>query len=168
LGLFAVSIAYCEGDSARFGIVFNPLTAELFTAEAGRGARLNDTPLAPSTVDDIQDSLLVTGFTSAVERRTPALVSRFARCLDTAQGVRRLGSAALDLCFVACGRFDGFWEEYLNPWDTAAGALIVEEAGGRVTDFDGGAYRMEGAQILATNGKIHAHMISLLSDKDMR
>ena len=110
----------------------------------------------------------MTGFTSNVERRTAVLLERFASCLNAAQGVRRLGSAALDLCYVACGRFEGFWEEHLKPWDTAAGALIVEEAGGRVSDFDDSPYQMNSPQILATNGQIHSKMLSLLKSKDSR
>ncbi len=168
LDLFCISIAYAEGDHVRYAIIFNPMTAELFTAEKGRGAWMNNQRLAPSPITEIEDSLLVTGFTSKIERRSPILIERFANCLDAAQGLRRLGSAALDLCYVACGRFDGFWEEYLSPWDTAAGALIVEEAGGKVSDFDNGPYRLDGNQILATNGNIHSAMLLLLKSKDSR
>ena len=163
LGLFCVSIAYTERGTTHFGVVFNPITAEFFSAEKGKGASLNNRPIAPSSISEVEDSLLVTGFTSDVSRRSPDLMVRFTSCLNAAQGVRRLGSAALDLCFVACGRFDGFWEENLKAWDTAAGALIVEEAGGRVSDFSDGRHSMDNGQILATNGGIHAEMISLLT-----
>ena len=168
VSLFCISIAYAEGGKVLFGIVYNPMTAELFTAQSGKGAWLNGHPLEPSSISAIEDSLLVTGFTSDVDRRSKVLLDRFASCLDAAQGIRRLGSAALDLCYVACGRFDGFWEEHLKPWDTAAGALIAEEAGGRVSDFNDAPYRMENRQILATNGRIHSAMLSLLTSKDTR
>ena len=111
LGIFSVSIAYAEADRILLGIVFNPVTAELFTAEDGKGACLNNHPMTPSSISEVQDSLLVTGFTSEVGKRSAGLLNRFSACLDAAQGIRRLGSAALDLCYVGCGRFDGFWKK---------------------------------------------------------
>jgi myo-inositol-1(or 4)-monophosphatase len=109
------------------------------------------------------ESLLVTGFPYDLQDRIADLMQRFQHTLCACQGIRRLGSAALDLCYVACGRFDGFWEENLKPWDTAAGVLIAQEAGGRITDFRGGPFDLEGKQILATNGHIHQEMIALLN-----
>jgi myo-inositol-1(or 4)-monophosphatase len=168
LGIFAVSIAFCHNNKPIFGIVFNPSNGEQFTAIDGQGAYLNNHPVGVSHTAAVRDSLLVTGFPYDLERITKALVDRFGRCLHAAQGIRRLGSAALDLCYVACGRFDGFWEENLKPWDTAAGILITQEAGGRVTDFDGHPFAIEMKQIIATNGRIHAEMLALLNSGESK
>jgi myo-inositol-1(or 4)-monophosphatase len=149
------------------GIVFNPINGELFTATAGQGAQLNHRPIEVSSSSIIEESLLVTGFPYNLHHTISDLMQRFQSTLYACQGIRRLGSAALDLCYVACGRFDGFWEENLNPWDTAAGVLITQEAGGRVTDFEGSPYHLEGKQILATNGPIHRDMIALLRLREM-
>jgi myo-inositol-1(or 4)-monophosphatase len=111
----------------------------------------------------MQDSLLVTGFPYNFSEMLPELMARFGGCLLASQGVRRLGAAALDLCFVACGRFEGFWEQNLNPWDTAAGLLILMEAGGRVTDFSGRPFSPDMKEILATNGRIHDEMLALVA-----
>ena len=108
------------------------------------------------------DSLLVTGFPYDRQEILAALLTRFSNCLNVAQGIRRLGSAALDLCFVACGRFEGFWEQHLKPWDVAAGALIAREAGATITDFSNRPFAMTNKEILSTNGKIHEDMLSLL------
>ncbi len=166
LGLFAVSIAFAMDERIVVGIVFNPATGELFTAVEGGGAKLSDHPIQASASTKVSESLLVTGFPYEMEHNRKALIQRFSNCLAAARGIRRLGSAALDLCFVACGRFDGFWEENLNPWDTAAGMLIAREAGGVVTDFDARPFKVEHKQILATNGNIHQEMISLLNLED--
>lgn len=168
LGIYSVSIAYAQGKDVEMGIVFNPSSGELFTAVKGQGAWLNDRPIHTSATLAVADSLLVTGFPYKVEALADTLISRFASCLAGAQGVRRLGSAALDLCFVACGRFDGFWEENLKPWDTAAGMLIAREAGGTVTDFKDRPYHTELPEILATNGHIHQEMTALLAPKEIR
>lgn len=168
LGIYSISIAFALGDDMMVGIVFNPATGELFTALRGQGARLNNQPINVSPTATVSDSLLVTGFPYNKRVFADTLIHRFARCLSNAQGVRRLGSAALDLCFVACGRFDGFWEENLKPWDTAAGLLIAQEAGGEVTDFQGLPYHINKQQILATNNHIHQEMIALLITKDTR
>ncbi len=167
LGLFAVSIAFVLEGELTVGIVLNPVTGELFTAMVKQGARLNGVPISVSGIGSIQDSLLVTGFPYDFKRQLTPLMNRFVRCLSASQGVRRLGSAALDLCYVACGRVEGFWEQDLNPWDTAAGCLIAREAGAVVTDFSGLAYQVNKRQLLATNGKIHAEMLSLLDLKDL-
>lgn len=167
LPIFAVSIAYARDDEIVMGVVLNPTSGELFTALRGRGARLNDNPIRVSSTEHVRDSLLVTGFPYTINTaslETP--MARFARCLSAAQGIRRLGSAALDLCYVACGRFDGFWEENLKPWDTAAGMLIATEAGARVTDYADRAYGIDDKQILATNGLIHQEVVALLTLED--
>lgn len=167
LGLFAVSIAFVFEGALTVGIVLNPVTGELFTAMATQGAKLNGVPISVSDTGCIQDSLLVTGFPYDFKHQLTPMMNRFVRCLSASQGVRRLGSAALDLCYVACGRFEGFWEQNLKPWDTAAGCLIAREAGALVTDFSGVAYHMDKKQLLATNGKIHSEMLSLLDLKDL-
>ncbi len=162
IGFYAVSIAFAlEGDIV-LGLVLNPVTGELFTATAGGGAECNRRPIRVSEVTSLTDSLLVTGFPYDVRADPAPVISRFARCLTAAQGIRRLGSAALDLCHVACGRFEGFWEENLKPWDTAAGMLIAREAGARITDFSNRPYRPESRELLATNGRIHDRMLELL------
>ncbi|MEW5733848.1 MAG: inositol monophosphatase family protein [Thermodesulfobacteriota bacterium] len=158
LPLFAVSIAFLNNGCTRLGLVANPITGEVFSAVKGQGAFRNGEQIHVSPTPCLSESLLVTGFPYDLAQRLDGLVTRFSRCLGAAQGVRRLGSAALDLCFVACGRFDGFWEESLKPWDTAAGALIATEAGGRVTDFSRGPWNPFSPEILATNGRIHDEM----------
>ncbi|MGM0453525.1 MAG: inositol monophosphatase family protein [Thermodesulfobacteriota bacterium] len=163
LPIFSVSIAFAEAGQILVGVVLNPMTGELFTAIKGRGAARNGQAMSPSACGDLSESLLVTGFPYDVKSDMAPYMQRFSRCLQAAVGVRRLGSAALDLCFVACGRFEGFWEENLKPWDTAAGALIAEEAGGRVTDFAGNGYTVEKKQILATNGHIHDPLRAILN-----
>jgi myo-inositol-1(or 4)-monophosphatase len=164
LDLFAVSIAFYEKGEARAGVVFNPATGEFFEAMSGHGARLNGQPIRVSDRSSLKDSLLVTGFPYNFNEILQQLISRFAGCLSASQGVRRLGSAALDLCFVACGRFEGFWEQNLNPWDTAAGLLILKEAGGRVTDFSGRSFEVKMKEILATNGHVHEKMLALMTE----
>jgi myo-inositol-1(or 4)-monophosphatase len=166
LGIFAVSIAFFHDNKPIYAIVFNPCSGELFTAESGQGAYLNNRLLSVSKAASVRDSLLATGFPYNLERLTAKLMDKFESCLLAAQGIRRLGSAALDLCSVACGRMDGFWEENLSPWDTAAGMLIAQAAGGSVTDFDGQPFSIEKKQILATNGRIHSEMLALLSPKE--
>lgn len=168
LGIYSVSIAFALNNEIVTGLVFNPQTGELFTAIHGQGAQLNGCPIHVSSVTHVSDSLLTTGFPYNVHAVGDTLISRFARCLSNAQGIRRLGSAALDLCFVACGRFDGFWEDNLKPWDTAAGMLIAREAGGTVTDYNDRPYHIDRNQILATNNHIHQEMVALLNIKDAR
>jgi len=167
LGLFAISIAFALNGNVVVGVVLNPVTGELFTAIKDNGAALNGRPIKISKVDKISESLLVTGFPYNHNKIFKAIMTRFTGCLQASQGVRRLGSAALDLCFVACGRFDGFWEQNLNPWDTAAGALIAQEAGAVITDFSNRPFDIHQKETLATNGKIHNAMLSLLELKDI-
>jgi myo-inositol-1(or 4)-monophosphatase len=160
--LYAVSIAFALNGRIKVGIVLNPVSGELFTATAGKGAHLNGKPIRVSTTASVEDSLLVTGFPYNVRDILPAVAARFTNCLGLSQGIRRLGSAALDLCYVACGRFEGYWEQSLKPWDAAAGVLIAQEAGAVVTDFANNPYTIDQPQILATNGHIHDHLIKLL------
>ena len=162
LPIFCVSIAFAHEAKTKVGIVLNPVNGELFTAVEGEGAELNGRPISVSAQTELSESLLVTGFPYEFQSKIQSVMNRFQKCLSAARGIRRLGSAALDLCFVACGRFEAFWEENLNPWDTAAGALIAEAAGGRVTDFSGNPYTIDKNEILATNGHIHNAVSSLL------
>lgn len=168
LGIFAVSIAYSFRGIPVFGIVLNPYNGEMFTAVKDQGAFLNNHAIGVSTATTIRDSLLVTGFPYDLSGIRTEVLDRFARCLAASRGIRRLGSAALDLCYVACGRFDGFWEENLKPWDTAAGMLIAGEAGARITDFSGHPYDVDKKQILATNVHIHSEMLTLLKIEDTK
>ncbi len=168
LGIFAVSIAFSYRDEISLGFVLNPVSGELFMAEKGSGATLNGFPISVSSTPKISDALLVTGFPYNHPDIIDAIMYRFQRCTTAAQGIRRLGSASLDLCYVACGRFDGFWEQNLKPWDTAAGVLIAEEAGARVTDFSGNPFNIYEKEILATNGKTHEELIGLLVYKEMQ
>jgi len=165
LSLCSVSIAFASDGNTRVGIVLNPLSGELFTATEGEGADLNGRQISVSDTKTVAESLLVTGFPYNFRENPVPLLNRFSNCLKAAQGVRRLGSAALDLCFVACGRFDAFWEQNLKPWDTAAGVLIAREAGSRVSDFSDRAFTVDKKEMLASNGNIHNEMLSLLKLK---
>lgn len=162
LPLFSISIALEYKREILVGVVYDPVRPELFYAEKDRGAYLNGKPIAVSKVSDLNRSLLVTGF--PVHRREQAetnlqVFRAFTLC---SQGVRRLGSAALDICYVACGRFEAHWEFRLRAWDTAAGSRILTEAGGRITDFGGNAFDPFGTETLASNGRIHDSMIEVL------
>lgn len=152
--VFCVSMALEHKDEMIAGICFDPTRNETFTAERGKGSRLNGLPIHVSKTAKLAESLVATGFPSHKRHKNPNIHFYHQITLRT-HGVRRAGSAALDLCSVACGRFDGFWEFHLNPWDTAAGVLIVEEAGGRVTDFSGGPFQLNSRETLASNGIIH-------------
>lgn len=166
LGLFSISIAFALKKDIVVGVVLNPLTEELFTAISEKGAFLNSRQIKVSDSESVSESLLVTGFPYDLKNIIEPVLTRFSNCLKASQGIRRLGSAALDLCYLACGRFDGFWEQNLNPWDTAAGALIAKEAGSIITDFSNNSYTIDKKEILATNGKIHKKMLSLMKIKD--
>lgn len=166
LGIFSISIAFAIQGDIVLGIVLNPVTEELFAAVKGKGAELNGRSIRVSGSKTVSESLLVTGFPYDFKSVIEPLLTRFSNCLKASQGIRRLGSAALDLCFVACGRFDGFWEQRLNPWDTAAGMVIAQEAGAVVTDFFNNPFTIDKKEILATNGRIHDEMLSLLAVKD--
>jgi myo-inositol-1(or 4)-monophosphatase len=167
LPVFAVSIAFAEKGDITHGVVLNPMSGELFTATRQEGARLNGHSIRVSSVTTLDDSLLVTGFPYNVREMLQPVATRFTRCLGTAQGIRRLGSAALDLCYVACGRFEGFWEENLKPWDTAAGMVIAAEAGATITDFSHRPYHIDKAEIAATNGLIHKQLLDMLGTQEL-
>ncbi len=160
---FAVSLALGCGAQMHFGIVHDPIRDETFVARRGQGATLNGESIRVSPVADLNHALLTTGFPYDRRERTEFYVGFFAEFIRRAQDVRRYGSAALDLCYVACGRFDGFWEWRLHPWDTAAGSLVVREAGGSVSDFRGDAFDLFGEQILASNGHLHVAMCEVLA-----
>ena len=154
---FSVSIALAQGDALLAAVVCNPFYNELFTAARGEGAFFNGKKIHVSKVATLSTSLLCTGF-PVRNRKVSANLQYYGDFTQLSHGVRRDGSAALDLACVAAGRFDGFWEFGLNKWDTAAGVLLIEEAGGRVSDFQGKPYQLGGPVILATNGRIHEEM----------
>lgn len=162
LPVFCASLALEIDGEAEVGAVYDPTRRELFTAERGQGAFLNGARLAVSDTASLLDALLVTGFPYDVHQRLTPLVELFAIFLGRARAVRRLGSAALDLCYVAAGRFDGFWEQTLKPWDVAAGGLIVREAGGRITGMDGSRFDPAAAHLVASNGRIHDAMLEAI------
>jgi myo-inositol-1(or 4)-monophosphatase len=163
LPIFCASLALEIEGEAVVGAVYDPNRRELFTAERGRGAWLNGVPLRVSTASALIDSLLVTGFHYNIHKDSSELIELFGEFISRARAVRRLGSAALDLCYVAAGRFDAFWEQKLQPWDVAAGALIVQEAGGRVTTIDGAPFRSRIGSVLASNGLIHPAMLDTIT-----
>ncbi len=158
---FCVTIALEHNGDIVIGVTYDPTRGELFAAEKGNGATLNGKPIRVSPTDDLGNALLVTGFPYDIKHR-----DKFARNLTemllSSRGVRRDGSAAIDMAYVACGRFDGFWEEGLNPWDVAAGKLLIEEAGGVVSYYDGSKFSIYTPPICATNGLIHAEMLTIL------
>ncbi len=159
---FSVSIALEHAGGIIAGVVYDPMRDELFSARKGQGAFLNGKKIAVSGADTLLKSLLSTGFPYDRKESEKNNMDYFHRLLMASQEVRRDGSAALDLCSVAAGRFDGFWELKLKPWDVAAGSLIVLEAGGMVTDLASGPFDLHGDEILASNGKIHAQMVEEL------
>jgi len=160
--VFGVSMALerrLNGDGKRIaGVVYDPTRDELFTAELGKGAQLNGKPIHVSKAAQLKECLVATGFPSHKRHKNPNIHFYHQITLRT-HGVRRAGSAALDLCNVACGRFDGFWEFNLNPWDTAAGVLIVEEAGGKASRFDGSPFLLDSKETLASNGLVHSALL---------
>jgi myo-inositol-1(or 4)-monophosphatase len=164
---FAASVALAVDGELVAGAVFDPVKEELFTAERGAGAHLNGRRLEVSSNDALLRSLLVTGFPYDVQDDVDAKIRLFRRFMGVAQAVRRDGSAALDLCYLAAGRIDGFWEERLNSWDMAAGNLMIREAGGRSTRFDGTHLGVEADEIVASNGTLHEAMLDVLrAEKD--
>jgi len=156
--VFCVSMALEFKGTRIAGVVYDPTRDELFSAARGTGAYLNQQRIHVSKVARLAECLVATGFPSHKRHKNPNIFFYHQITLRT-HGVRRAGSAALDLCCVACGRFDGFWEFNLNPWDTAAGVLIVEEAGGKVTDFSGGPFQLNSRETLASNGLVHAALV---------
>jgi len=162
---YSISLALERGKRPVLGIVYDTVRDELFSAEYGRGAHLNGKPIKVSSQKDLKKSLLMTGFSYKLGKSMETNLRHFRNFLIASQAIRRSGSASLDLCYVACGRLDGFWEIELNPWDTAAGWLIVKEAGGEVTTFSGKPYSHYLKEILASNGKIHRQMSKILTKK---
>ncbi len=161
---YCVSIGLeCEGRGI-MGVVYDPTRDELFTAQIGHGAHLNGARISVSMTDHLDRALLVTGFAYDIRDTPNNNLNHFARFALKVQGLRRTGTAALDLCYVAAGRFDGFWEVKLNPWDMAAGVVILNEAGGKVTDFKGAPHSIYGRELVASNGLIHNAMLSLLRE----
>ncbi len=161
--VFCVSIALYKKEKPLIGVVFDPIKKELFSAEKNRGAFLNDKQIKVSNVNSLNKSLLALGFyyeRGSLMRKTLGQMKKF--FYENVHGLRRAGSAALDLCYTACGRFDGYWELKLNPWDYAAGSLILTEAGGRITDIQGKKYNLLMGNVAASNGRIHKKMLQIL------
>lgn len=159
---FAVSIALAREGTVQLGVVYDPMRDELFVARRGHGATLNGAPLHVSATAELIHALLATGFPYDLTQRAEA-VAIWDAFVNRVQGTRRDGSAALDLCYVAAGRLDGFWERPLNAWDMAAGALLVEEVGGRVSAYGGRPFDLDGHEIIASNGRLHAAMESVIT-----
>jgi len=162
LPIFCSSVALEIDGVGEVAAVYDPTRRELFSAERGGGAFLNGRPLRVSEAADLMDAMLVTGFPYDVHERVDEIVGLFGAFVGRARAVRRLGSAAIDLCYVAAGRLDGFWESDLKPWDIAGGALIVSEAGGRVTGLNGEAFASRGGSVLASNGRLHDVMLEVI------
>lgn len=162
--VFCISIALEVSGTVVYGCVYNPMLDELFTAHKGGGAFLNGVPIHVSSTRHLNSSLLATGFPYDIRTSETTNLEHFAAFAKRAQAIRRAGSAALDLAYTACGRFDGFWEIKLKPWDVAAAALLVTEAGGQITDFRGAAFSIHGNECLASNGIIHNEMLGLLGE----
>lgn len=161
---YCVSIGLEYRGRCILGVVFDPSRDDLFTAIEGCGAQLNGHPIHVSNANTLDNSLLVTGFAYDIRESPRNNLDHFAKFALKAQGIRRTGSAALDLCYVAAGRFDGFWEVKLNPWDMAAGSILVKEAGGRLTDFLGRDLSLYGQELVASNGHIHHAMLTVLNE----
>jgi myo-inositol-1(or 4)-monophosphatase len=164
LPIWAISVGLEVDDNVVLGVVYDPNRSETFTAVKNCGARLNGKKISVSKTRKLDRSLLVTGFPYDIRRSKRNNLRQFGEFAVRARAVRRLGSAALDLCYTACGRFDGYWELKLSPWDQAAGSLIVREAGGKITDFRGKAFNIYGDEVLATNGLIHRQMMNVLKE----
>jgi len=161
---YCVSIGLEYRGRCVLGVVFDPSRDDLFTAIEGCGAQLNGHPIHVSNANTLDNSLLVTGFAYDIRESPRNNLDHFAKFALKTQGIRRTGSAALDLCYVAAGRFDGFWEVKLNPWDMAAGSILVKEAGGRLTDFLGRDLSLYGQELVASNGQIHHAMLTVLNE----
>ena len=162
--IFCASLALEIDGIAEVAAVFDPNRKELFTAERGGGAFLNGSPLHVSQAETLIDAVVVTGFPYDVHSRVEEIVGLFGAFVGRARAVRRLGSAAIDLCYVAAGRMDGFWESDLKPWDIAGGALIVSEAGGRITNMSGEPFRSRDGRVLATNARLHDEMLEVIRE----
>jgi myo-inositol-1(or 4)-monophosphatase len=163
LPIFCASLALEIDGVLTVAAVYDPMRDELFTAERGRGAWLNGRRLSVSATETLGDALLVTGFPYSVQTEGEEILGLFGKFITSSRAVRRLGSAALDVCYVAAGRMDGFWEQGLGPWDVAAAALMVEEAGGRISDLEGHPFRVRTGRLLASNGRIHQEMLDTMA-----
>lgn len=161
--IFCLSVALEKDGEILIGVIYDPMRQELFQAIKGQGARLNGRRIKVSITSSLNHSLLATGFPYDLRESPVNNLVHFENFLFCVQAIRRCGAAALDLAYVACGRFDGFWELKLNPWDVAAGSLLVEEAGGQVTNFRGGKLDLAAGEIVASNGLIHSSMIKILA-----
>ena len=161
--IFSVSIGLQKNGETIAGVVYDVMRDKLFSAELGAGAQTGSENLQVSDNDNLAHSMLVTGFPYNKKDNPDKLFERFVALSKTARGVRRLGSAAVDFCYLASGVFDGFWEVHLHPWDICAGKLIVEEASGLVTDFDGNKTNIFTKRVLSTNGKIHDQVINVMN-----
>ncbi len=161
---FSVSLALARDGRVLIGVVYDPLRQEMFCALEGGGATLNGHPIRVSSISSFDQALLLTGFPYDRRQRSRFYLRFYEAFMRRVQGIRRSGSASLDLCYVAAGRAEGFWEWRLHPWDTAAGALIVEEAGGCMGDFSGGPFDLFGEQTLASNGLLHQEMVAVLQE----
>ncbi|HSE43146.1 MAG TPA: inositol monophosphatase family protein [Acidobacteriota bacterium] len=168
LPIFCISIAIEETGVVTAGAVYNPIANEFFFTRRGKGAFLNGKKVEVSKVKKLNKALLVTGFPYTVHTNPEHSLPYFNELIVHAQGIRRLGSAALDLCYVAMGRFDGFFEVYLNPWDTAAGMLMLLEAGGMITDFSGKPYSIYQRQLAASNGFIQDEMLAVIKETKLQ
>ena len=162
--LYNVSIGVEYEGTVLVGVVLDPTRNELFVAKKEQGSTLNNTPIHVSTSQKLSNALLVTGFAYDVQTVADNNLKEFCAFSLRTRGMRRTGTAAIDLCYIACGRFDGFWELKLNPWDTAAGKLIVEEAGGKITNYKSEPYSIYGQDIIASNGLIHEEMVGVLKE----
>ena len=160
----SVSVALWIDNAPAVGVVVDVNTGDEYTAVAGSGARANGSPIEVSSVEDFGEALIVTGFPYERRQRIEVCDTRFRRVLGAAQGVRRLGAASLDMCMVACGRMDGYWEEDLPPWDMGAGTLLVMEAGGTVSNRSGGPVGPAGGFVVASNGRIHQQFLDTLGE----
>jgi myo-inositol-1(or 4)-monophosphatase len=158
---FCVSIAVEHAGALEIGVVYDPMRDEMFAAERGQGATLNERRIRVSSVEELNRAMMCTGFPYDVRTR-PDFARDFANFTLHAQAVRRDGSAALDLAYIACGRFDGFWEDGLNPWDIAAGAILISEAGGRITNYENEPLDIYTKKVVASNGLVHEAMLRLL------
>ncbi len=161
--VFAVSIGLVVENDIVAGVVFNPYTNELFEAAKGTGAFLNNRSIKVSQTRDLGEALLATGFPYYIHKKPESIMALLEKMILAAQGVRRPGSAAIDMCYVAAGRLDGFWEQGLKPWDTAAGSIIVKEAGGRLSTFEGDPYTPYHKNVVASNPFIHRAMLELIN-----
>ncbi|MDZ7765118.1 MAG: inositol monophosphatase family protein [Melioribacteraceae bacterium] len=163
LPMFSVSVGVQKNGQTIYGAVYDVMQKTIYSAELNSGAFCNGKKIEVSKNDDLKKSLLVTGFPYDIEKHMPRIVDKFSEILNKSRAVRRLGSAAIDLCYVASGIFDGFWELELQQWDVCAGNLILEEAGGKVTDFSGNPIKNSATELLATNGKIHTQLSEILN-----